>query len=265
MPVATFDLERDIVYKTTTPGKSLKIDFFRPKTPIKATLLYAHGGGFIKGSRKDATARKLAKKLAPDGVAVASIDYRLKTGIDAFSPEDQQVINATQVRTARAGMPINPDFCGPRLYAALEDMSDAIAFLRAKDGLLSGKSGPLLALGASAGGITALSLAFPPRGVWEKLNRPDAAIGLSAAMVQPWRLSKDGLPSLLFNGCTDKIIAPENTQFTVHRVATSSAPLEVIITDVRGHNPQIDLFIDGNDPDGHPWLDRAKRFMKLPT
>ena len=142
-------------------------------------------------------------------------------------------------------------------------MSDAIFFLRDEDGPLASKTGPLLALGVSAGGIAALSLAFPPRGVWEELNRPDAVIGLCAAMVQPWRLAADGIPSLLFHGYADRIISPKNTEFTARRVATSSAPLEVIVTDTRGHNTQIDLFIDGNDPDGKPWLERARRMMKL--
>ena len=160
-------------------------------------------------------------------------------------------------------MPVNPHFCGPRFYAALEDMSDAITYLRQKNGPLAGKTGPLLALGVSAGGIAALSLAFPPRGSWEGLAQPDAAIGLCAAMVQPWRLSKDGLPSLLFNGYRDRIISPLNTKFIARRAVGTSAPLEVITTDTDGHNPQIDLFINGHDPAGKPWLDRARRMMHL--
>ncbi len=263
MPNKPYNIESNIVYKTTADGKELKVDIFRPKKAIKATLLYAHGGGFMKGSRKDKTSQRLADKLCNEGVMVASFDYRLKTGVAAFSRENQPAIIAAQARTTRVGMPINPHFCGPRFYAALEDLSDAIFFLRDEDGPLASKTGPLLALGVSAGGIAALSLAFPPRGVWEELNRPDAVIGLCAAMVQPWRLAADGIPSLLFHGYADRIISPKNTEFTARRVATSSAPLEVIVTDTRGHNTQIDLFIDGNDPDGKPWLERARRMMKL--
>ncbi len=263
MPAKPFEIEPDTVYKTTADGTGLKMDIFRPKKKIRATLLYAHGGGFKKGNRKDIVARHLAEKLCAEGVLVASVDYRLKTDITAFPQDNRPAIEAAQARTARVGMPINPQFCGPRLYAALEDLSDAVFFLRDKDGPLAGKTGPLLVLGVSAGGIAALSLAFPPRGVWQGLSRPDAVIGLCAAMVQPWRLAANGVPSLLFHGCTDRVISPKNTTFTAHRVATTSAPLKVIVTDTRGHNPQIDLFINGNDPDGKPWLDQARRMMQL--
>ena len=265
MPVSTFDFEPDITYKTTDDGEDLKINLFRPKKPLKAILLYAHGGGFIKGNRKDKYARQLANKLAPEGVAVASIDYRLKTGITEFSEEKQVFIRAAQARTARVGMPINPNLCGPRFYAALEDMSDAIAYLRKASGPFGKAKKPLLALGVSAGGIAALSLAFTPRGGWENLNRPDAAIGLCAAMVQPWRLSKDGITSLLFCGLKDKIIAEKNARFIARRAKGTSAPLEVIITDTPGHNPQVDLFINGSDPDGNLWLNRARQMMMLKT
>lgn len=263
MPNKPYDIESNIAYKTTADGKQLYLDIFRPKKTTKATLLYAHGGGFKKGSRKDKTSQRLADKLCGEGVLVASADYRLKTDISAFPRENRPAIVAAQARTARVGMPINPDFCGPRFYAALEDLSDAVFFLRDEDGPLAGKTGRLAVLGVSAGGIAALSLAFPPRGVWEGLNRPDAAIGLCAAMVQPWRLSADGIPSLLFHGYTDRIISPKNTAFTARRVATSSAPLDVVVTDTRGHNTQIELFIDGNDPDGKPWIERARRMLKL--
>jgi len=263
MSALAFKRQLNILYKTTTGKKVLKIDLFHPKGKLKATLLYAHGGGFTKGSRKDKTAQQLAQKLCGEGVAIASVDYRLKTDISAFSPENQKAISTAQARTVRVGMPINPHFCGPRLYAALEDMSDAITYLRQKDGPLAGKTGPLLAFGVSAGGIAALSLAFLPRGSWEGLAQPDAAIGLCAAMVQPWRLSKDGLPSLLFNGYRDRVISPLNTKFIARRAVGTSAPLEVITTDTNGHNPQIDLFINGHDLAGKPWLDRARRMMHL--
>jgi acetyl esterase/lipase len=263
MPKTTFDLEPNITYKTPDRGKALKVDLFRPKGTLKAIMLYAHGGGFTKGSRKDKTARRLATKLAKNGVAVASVDYRLKTDLSTFTPDRQNAITTAQKRTARVGMTLAPRLCGPHFYASLEDLSDAVAYLRTPDGPLGAKPVPLLALGVSSGGIAALSLAFPPRNGWETVNRPDAVIGISAAMIQPWRLAQDGIPSVLFCSYQDKVIGPENAQFTEHRATTTSAPLQVITTQTRGHNPQVDLFIDGDDPDGKPWLDLARQMMRL--
>jgi len=256
-------LHPDITYKTTAEGQQLKMDIYLPQTPVRATVLYAHGGGFMKGNRKDGVAPRLATKLGKDGVMLASVDYRLATDISAFAHEKQVLIKLAMARSLRIGLPVNPQFCGPRLYAVVEDLSDAVAFLRNANQSLTPKTGPMLALGASAGGIATLPLAFAPRG-WDDLHRPDAVIGLAAAMVQPWRLSQDGLPSLMLHGYKDRIINPRNARITARRAAAVLAPLEVVITDTRGHNTQIDLFIDGDDAQGQPWLNRARHMMGIP-
>ena len=95
-----YNIENDIVYKTTVGGKVLKVNIFDPKKTIKATILYAHGCGFMKGNHKDITAKPLAEKLCEERVMLASFDYRLKAEITAFPLENQPVIIAAQARTA---------------------------------------------------------------------------------------------------------------------------------------------------------------------
>lgn len=264
MSEADFTCERNIVYKTTADNRPLMINLYRPKTTIRSILLFAHGGGFSHGSRKAKRAQDLALKLASEGVVVASFDYRLKTELDAFSSDAQRAIEAAQARTKRVGLKINPNYCGPRFYAALEDMSDAVGFLRdEKNGPLGPGIVPLLALGVSAGGIAALSLAHPPRDGWENLNKPDAAISVCGAMVQPWRLKRDGPPLLIFHGYHDGVISPKNARVIDGKAKFKHAPVEVIITDVRGHKHQVPHFINDNDPEGRPWLDKARKMMKL--
>jgi pimeloyl-ACP methyl ester carboxylesterase len=258
MSAVSYTLKRDIVYKTLPDKTKLKLNLFRPHGGIKAILIFAHGGGFIKGSKNGLAAQHFADKLCAEGVVVASVGYRLKTELSKFPEDKQKLIEKSQARSIRVGLPINPDFCGPRFHAALEDLSDAVTFLRQKHK----PSTPLTALGISAGGIAAMSLAFPPRG-WENLNRPDAVIGLCAAMVQPWRLAPDGVPSLMLNGPVDRIIAPKCAQIISRRAARAKAPLDVVITDTRGHNTQVNLFLNGDDATGLPWLDRARRMMQL--
>ncbi|MEZ5911406.1 MAG: alpha/beta hydrolase fold domain-containing protein [Paracoccaceae bacterium] len=246
---------------TAADGQTpLGIRLFRPQGTARATVVYAHGGGFSHGSRKDATAAKLAERLAGDGVAVASIDYRKATQPDAFAAAQRALIEHEQARTARVGLRINPNYCGAAFYAALEDFGAALAFLRSKAKTLKlGKR--IVALGASAGGIAAASLAYPPRGPWQELERPDAAMGISAAMVQPWRLAADGPPLVMMHGCHDGVIAPHNIRVLAAKAEAKGAPVITHITEVRGHRPQVEAFLNGIDPDGRPYLDLLRALL----
>lgn len=231
----------------------LKIDLLRPEGPTRATVIYAHGGGFSHGSRKDRTAVKLAHQLAPDGVAVASIDYRKKVELSAFSSADAAEIAHAQARTKRVGLRVNPQYCGPAFYGALEDFSTALGHLRERAEELA-LSEPFIALGASAGGIAALSLAYPPRGSWQDLQRPDAAMGICAAMVQPWRLHADGPPLVLMHGYHDGVISPNTARVLQQKANSKGAPVAVHITEVKGHRQQVDAFLFQSDEAGRPYL-----------
>jgi acetyl esterase/lipase len=242
-------------------GKTpLGIRLYRPLGRATATVVYAHGGGFSHGSRRDGTALKLAGRLGRDGVAVASIDYRKRTPIDAFPRDCRRLILDAQARTGRVGLRVNPAYCGAAFYAALEDFGAALAHLRGQAEAL-GLGTWFLALGASAGGIAAASLAYPPRGPWESLPRPDAAMGVSAAMVQPWRLTGDGPPLVMMHGCHDGVISPENIATLALKARAKAAPVFTHITPVRGHRAQVEAFLDGTDPDGYPYLDLLRSLL----
>ncbi|MEO0343734.1 MAG: alpha/beta hydrolase [Pseudomonadota bacterium] len=260
-PNAIPEYELDISYgvSTGTP-KDLRLRLFRPNGRSRGTVIYAHGGGFSHGSRKDKTAAKLFARLVQDDVAVASIDYRKQTPIEAFGPTAAAQIIDAQSRSARVGLRINPQYCGPFFYAALEDFGLALGFLKKHQTELR-LGGRFVALGASAGGIAALSLAFPPGRGWENLPRPDAAMGICAAMVQPWRLSPKGPPSVLLHGYHDGVIGPGNAKLAARRAAKKGAPLRTIITPIKGHRPQVTAFLEGNDETGRPYLDLLRDLL----
>jgi acetyl esterase/lipase len=178
-------------YPAACGAISLPLDLWLPPLPAGAwrgLVVHAHGGGFAGGRRRDGFAAPLAERLLPAGFAVASIDYRLKgTPQTPWSDAQHARILSEQARSARVGLRVNPQYCGPWFYMAVEDFGAAIGFLQSPSCGVDFTGLPVLAMGASAGGIAALSLAFPPGG-WEHLPRPDAAVGISAAMVQPWRL-----------------------------------------------------------------------------
>ncbi|MGB3317021.1 MAG: hypothetical protein WBB85_21745 [Albidovulum sp.] len=238
----------------------LGITLYRPDGPARATVIYAHGGGFSHGSRRDRTAERLARRLAPEGIAVASIDYRKRTALGAFPQEHAAMIADAQTRTARVGLRINPNYCGPAFYAAVEDYAAALAHLREQANAL-GLGARMVALGASAGGIAAASLAYPPRGPWQDLPRPDAAMGICAAMVQPWRLTTDGPPLVMMHGFHDGVIPPQNLRVLARKAGRKGAPVAVHVTEVRGHRHQVDAFLNRADPEGRPYLDLLRTLL----
>lgn len=70
-----------IVYRTTRgvrAERDLKLDVYLPEGPgPHPSCVFVHGGGFAIGHRAMKPARYLATRLVREGVAVASIDYRL--------------------------------------------------------------------------------------------------------------------------------------------------------------------------------------------
>jgi acetyl esterase/lipase len=255
------ELRRDELSFVAGDGETpLGISLYRPDGVARATVVYAHGGGFSNGSRHDRTAVHLARRLAPEGVAVASIDYRKRTGPEAFPPDRARMIAEAQARTARVGLRINPGYCGSAFYAAVEDYAVALTHLRDQANAL-GLGVRLVALGASAGGIAAASLAYPPHGPWQDLPRPDAAMGICAAMVQPWRLTADGPPLVMMHGFHDGVISPHNIRSLARKAAAKSAPVVTHITDVKGHRHQVDAFLNGADPEGRPYLDLLRALL----
>jgi acetyl esterase/lipase len=109
-------------------GASLQLDLHRPDVEIPVpVVVYFHGGGFARGSRKDHAPERLLP-IAAQGIAVASVSYRL-----------------TDIAT-------HP--------AQVEDAKAAVAWLRengAEHGLKTERIG---AWGVSAGGWIALTLGF---------------------------------------------------------------------------------------------------------
>lgn len=109
---------------------ALKLDLHRPSESNPPLLVYAHGGAWRAGSRKDVPVLPLLEK----GFAIASVDYRLST--TALFP------------------------------AQIHDIKAAIRFLRAKGAEFGVDAGRMAIVGTSAGGHLA-ALAGLTEGVAE--------------------------------------------------------------------------------------------------
>jgi acetyl esterase/lipase len=111
-------------------GRDLKLDLYLPDLPPDAppppVVVYMHGGGWLQGTRSGPSGVAFALELAAEGLAVASIDYRL-----------------------------GPQHPAP---AAIEDCKLAVRFIRSRAAEWGVSATRMLAMGNSAGGHLAAML-----------------------------------------------------------------------------------------------------------
>ena len=111
------------------------LDFYQAKSDKAAPLLFfIHGGGWMSGDKFNPD---FLAKCLDAGISVVSINYRLT--------QDAVVANITP--------PVKP---------CLEDAARALQFVRSKAGEWRIDKGRIGGCGGSAGGFTALWLAFHP-------------------------------------------------------------------------------------------------------
>ena len=238
----------------TCPDSGQKLDLWLPDASPRAVLLYLHGGGFVKGSRDDPAAWRLADQLCGDGVVVASADYRLGAQMEDLPPADRLPMWRLMEASARAGLTVSQRLYGPAFGAALFDASAAVLALRFGTVLPQTRGLPLFVVGMSAGGILGLSLAHPPAQWQKRLARPDGVVAIAAAMVQPWAMRPMAPPCVMLHGRDDRVIDIANPRLAATIARRRGAPLRVVESGVRGHNAQIPTFLEGAAPDGRPWL-----------
>lgn len=242
----------DIVYDSQ---HGLALDLYLPDDlTATACVIYAHGGGFAKGTRDGDEVGHFAQRLTDAGFAMASISYRLNTKPAAFNDQDQTYIDAYAGRSAKVGLGLSPNLYGAAFMAAMEDMSRAIEYLWVEGerlGIVHRKVG---VIGVSAGGIAALALAYPPTHWKQRVSRPDAVVAISAAIVQPWRLEEDGPSCMMVHGPRDRVIDIKDAELGALRAEQAGAPISLIDTGVPGHATQVDVVLDGSDANGQTYM-----------
>lgn len=150
--------KKDIVYDVVTEAdaagilrrEALKLDLYLPKlkTGRAPLLLYIHGGCYVRGSRARIPA--FIKALSDQGIAVASVDYRL-----ARDP-----VSAT---ASAQNWPYP---------AGLKDVQQALRFLRKNNDTYLIDPARIAVHGESAGGELAAALGVRP--VTDRQDRSDA-------------------------------------------------------------------------------------------
>lgn len=255
----------DILYveKVTPTGVvTLCLDIYLPKALTRRTVIvYAHGGGFRIGGRDGEDVHQLADRFTAYGFGFVAIDYRLSSGPDSFPIEKRQLIAQRMKRSAKRGVLVSPKLYGYAFSAAVEDGSDAIGFLRRNGPRLGLPQGPIGFVGASAGAIMGLSLAYPNSVDAEQTCVPDRVLSIAGTMVQPWCLRADGPPVLMFHGQRDRIINIQNARNTLRRAKNIGAAFEAELSPQTHHQNQLNHVLNGTSLDGRNNFDRVLEFF----
>ncbi len=178
--------------QTCTYRPGLALDYSCTVERPAALVVYAHGGSFMTGNRKDRLARHFATLLSGMGLAFASIDYR-KRGDPwrAVAEGDRPVIEAAATQSQTAYPEIAARLFGPLLYRATQDFGAAVDWLRTDaDGPRLGDL-PVIVAGLSAGGMAAFGHAYGLDGAREPGVAPVLALGIATVPPQPWRITPD--------------------------------------------------------------------------
>ena len=191
----------------TKDSTDLYMDLYYPEdgSEGKATIIFAFGGGFKFGHKREEKALKWFRHLTSDGFTVAAIDYRL--GLKDFK--------VTGISKALI------DALEKSISMATEDLLCATDFLIRNREMLGIDTSRIIAGGTSAGAITAL------QAEWEICNGTEAASilpeGFNYAGVISWSgaiynrkggpvYEKAPCPTVFFHGMKDNIVTYNKIQ-----------------------------------------------------
>ena len=178
----------------------LKLDVYQPSHPRAdhACVLYVFGGGFVSGQRNDKYSSQCCQLLADRGFVAVAIDYRLYL---KHAPKVPLLKMYTLFDTA--------------IRYAVEDCSEAIAYLWDHSGELMIDPTKIILTGCSAGAITVLQTDY------SRVNHLAAAAklpgGFVPAAVIPYaggimcrnnalKYASVPAPTCMFHGTCDKIV-----------------------------------------------------------
>lgn len=224
---------------TTESGEiPLLLDLYEPvedDNSSRPALLIIHGGSFLRGTRKQEELAMFANQFASRGYLVASMDYRLSGDDPELNSTTQQLLDASPaaLRKAYRGAGINDK--SP--WAAFEDAQAALRWLHDSAGTLGVDSSRIAVLGASAGALTALKLAY-------RLDEVAPQVAAPGAVTSIWGSFEDAdtsvleagePPLLIIHGTDDKVVNFNSSLVLYKRAQEVGVPVEFVPLQGRGH------------------------------
>jgi dienelactone hydrolase len=155
--------------------EALYLDLVMPKLAVdpetaRPAMVWIHGGGFKAGGKKAATNH--AVEWASRGYVVVNIDYRLDQDNRCQDIQDGVTVPPTEIEQ-----------CRNAIIAAQHDAQAAVRWLRANAGQLDLDPTKIAVMGASAGAVTAVNVAYNAHdpGTSNDLPGP-SSVGAAAAL-----------------------------------------------------------------------------------
>lgn len=184
--------------------KTLRLDIYRPTGDTvtnRPAIVWVHGGGFVQGTRTDDST--LLQELSKMGYVVVSIDYRLEAS-PTWNPYGDPY-----------ALSVNPSWLAA-VARAQEDTRAAVAWLRTRATNYGIAPERIAVAGASAGGITALNVAYAldaatgANGPTDP-SRVRAAVSLVGATRPEWVQAGEP-PAYMANGSLDTLVPTDLSQ-----------------------------------------------------
>lgn len=223
----TTRVTKGIIYRqaTTWDGEvvDLTLDRYLPPegTAVKGAVVWIHGGGFVEGAQDDPADVAISTRFAQHGYVTASIGYRL--GPAGGSSEELE----------------NPDVVG-RIVRAYEDARAALEFVRAHASAWGIDPDRIFAAGASAGGGTALNLAYLPGNHTDPTASDRVAGAVSIiARTEPSLIEAGEAPMLMINGTEDTTVPLSSAEATCDAAHAVGVACELVTFEMGHGDPAL--------------------------
>ena len=246
----TIETDLGVRYGEALAGdEELLLDVYRPapRATLRPAVLVIHGGGFVGGSRLDASVVEPARRLAQAGFVVFSIDYRLHHQADRRNawptPFDDVQRAVRWVRANAETYAVDPDRVGAYGVSAGGGLAAHLGVRETRD-----DSDPALASYSSR--VTCVvDLAGPTDGTIPPSNPSDiefAATFLGGTFTEIPDVYRDAsplshvdeetAPFLVVHGAQDTVVPVEHARRLVARLRKAGIDVDYVEFPDAGHD-----------------------------
>ena len=246
-----YSVRKDVTYTPDSWPQQLKADVYVPDgVGIFPGVLMVHGGGWVAGERS--IMNPLCERLARRGYVVVNIDYRLAPQFH-YPAQIEDLREAVRwMRANAASLKLEPGHIGAWGYSA----GAHLVALLGTDG-----EGPATRVEAVVAGGLPSNLSDFPHG-----PRVEALMGMSRdadpaawAQASPFNLASAGdAPMFIYHGTWDTTVSVEQAEKMKTALEAAGVPVELYLLHGSGHNTTF-LFGFGAENAATGFLDRYLR------